>query len=128
MTHGARVPPEHTPRYWVRRAIMKGSPSAERRFLDRFRASLDIGLLETELATCLDNPGPRPCGYVGRTLFRFAPELRQRGREDEIAKLLESDPRLSLEHAFFTSSVSPRWWATVVARNSAAVRSAGAPR
>jgi hypothetical protein len=102
------------PAYWVRRAIMRGSQSPERLFLDRFRQTLDVRLVEAELGKCLANPDPRPCGYVGRTLFRFAPELRRARREKEVAALLGRDRRLRIEHAFFTSSTNPQWWQAVV--------------
>jgi hypothetical protein len=101
--------------YWLRRDIMKDSPSPERRFLDRFRTTLAPDLVAGELTTCLARPEPRPCGYVGRTVFRFLPELRRAGREAAVAALLERDPRLRIEHALFTSARNPRWWADVAA-------------
>jgi hypothetical protein len=113
-------PPELTPRcpggtgnrptYWVRRAVMAGSASSERHFLDAFRRSFDIGLVETELATCRAANTPRPCAYVGSTLFRFVPELKRRRLYDRVADLLGRDARLSIERAFFTSSTDPHWW------------------
>jgi len=101
--------------YWVRRAVVKGSGSAERVFLEAFRGRPDVGLVRAEIARCLARAGARPCDYVGRTLFRFVPELKQRGEFDEIGKLLEGDPRLELEHAYFTSSTDPRSWRAVMA-------------
>jgi hypothetical protein len=101
--------------YWLRRDVMKGSGTSERRFLDTFRDSFSLDLLDRELANCLATPAARPCGYVGRTLFRFAPELRRAGRDKDIAARLQRDPRLRLEHAFFTSSSDPQWWHTVIA-------------
>jgi hypothetical protein len=62
---------------------------------------------------CRAAAGTRPCAYVGRTLFRFVPELKRAGRYTEIATLLSGDPRLAVEHAYFTSSADPRWWRTV---------------
>lgn len=101
--------------YWLRRDIMKGSPSPERRFLDSFRASFALDVLDRELSVCLGNPGPRPCDYVGRTLFRFAPELRRAGHGKAIEDRLLRDARLRTEHAFFTSARDPEWWTAVVA-------------
>jgi hypothetical protein len=66
------------------------------------------------LSACQTIQGVRPCGYIGRTLFRFVPELKQRGQFDRIAALLEADPRLATEHAFFTSSRDPLWWQRVL--------------
>jgi hypothetical protein len=106
--------PEALSGYWVRRAVMKDSQSAERRFLEAFRRSWDLAQLNSELQRCLPEPGPRPCGYVGRTLFRFVPELKQRRLFGRVATLLASDPRLAIEHAYFTSSVRPLWWREVV--------------
>jgi hypothetical protein len=102
------------PSFWVRRAIEKGSGSPERRFLDSFRERFDLELVRLELSRCLSLPGQRPCDYVGRTLFRFHPELVRAGHEKAVADLLSRDPRLTVEHAFFTSSVDPRWWRAVV--------------
>ena len=101
--------------YWLRRDVMKGSGTPERVFIDSFRTSFALELLDRELAACLRQPGPRPCGYVGRTLFRFAPELRAAGRAADVARRLGGDPRLRLEHAMFTSASDPSWWLTVVA-------------
>ena len=101
--------------YWLRRDVMKGSGTPERRFLDAFRDSFALDLLDRELASCLATPAARPCGYVGRTLFRFAPELRRAGRDTDVAARLLRDPRLRLEHAFFTSASDPLWWHTVIA-------------
>lgn len=100
--------------YWLRRDIMKGSASAERRFLDTFRGSLALELLDRELTICLAKPDPRPCDYVGRTLFRFAPELRRAGQARAIEDRLRRDPRLRIEQAFFTSSSDPAWWKPLV--------------
>jgi hypothetical protein len=113
------------PAYWLRRAIMKGSQSAERAFLDRFRQTFDVRLVEVELASCLARPNPRPCAYVGRTLFRFVPELKRAGREKDIVTLLARDPRLRIEHAFFTSSRNPHWWRAIAAPEAA---DGGGPR
>jgi len=100
---------------WIRRDITKDSRSAERSFMDAFGRSLDAGLLGTELAKCLGAAGARPCGYVGRTLYRFVPELKRDGRYHEVARLLGDNPRLRLEHAYFTSSANPQWWRDVLA-------------
>ena len=100
----------NAPAFWLRKDVMRGSPSTERVFLERFRATLDVFLVEHELASCVATPGPRPCGYVGRTLFRFAPELRKSGRDAAIERILAVDPRLRVEHAFFVSSSDPQWW------------------
>ncbi len=104
------------PVFWVRRAILKGSLSAERAFLERFRRTLDPALVEAELAQCLALPSARPCGYVGRTLFRFRPELHRAGSAPAVERLLARDSRLRLEHAFFTSADDPLWWRAVVAQ------------
>lgn len=95
--------------YWVRRAVTKDSPSHERKFLDAFRTTLDPELVRAELTRCLKDPGPRPCGDAGRTLFRFVPELKQQGRYEQIAEMLSGDRRLALEYAYFTSSTDPAW-------------------
>lgn len=99
---------------WVRRAVMKGSGSAERRFLELFSGNWNLISLNTELQRCAVQPGPRPCGYVGRTLFRFVPELKQHGLFKRISAVLAADPRFAVEHAYFTSSINPRWWRQVV--------------
>lgn len=91
--------------YWVRRAIMKDSGSTERVFLDAFRKTLDLGLVRRELDRCLAGSDDRPCGDVGRVLFRFVPELKQRQQFDDVAAMLAGDPRLAVERAYFTSSV-----------------------
>jgi hypothetical protein len=100
---------------WIRRAVMKDNASRERTFLDAFRQTLDPIMLRAELTRCLNDPGPRPCAYVGRTLFRFVPELKRQGRYAAIASLLREDRRLAVEHAYFTSSVDPLWWRQVLA-------------
>jgi hypothetical protein len=100
---------------WIRKAVRKGSLSPERRFIDAFGASLDLQTLDTELAACLAIHDPRPCDYVGRTLYRFAPELKRAGRFETARARLAADPRLKIEHAFLSSSIDPRWWKAVAA-------------
>jgi hypothetical protein len=102
--------------FWVRRAVMKGNTSAERVFLEAFERVLDVETARTELLRCVGDQEPQPCGYVGRTLFRFVPELKGNGRFKAIEALLASDPRLALEHAYFTSSIDPLWWQPVIER------------
>jgi hypothetical protein len=106
--------PEITSGMWVRRAIVKGSGSDERNFLDRFRTDMTVALIRDELGRCLARSGDRPCGYVGRTLYRFVPELKAAGSYAAVAALLKSDARLDVEHAFFTSSTDPLWWRRVL--------------
>jgi hypothetical protein len=99
--------------YWVRRSVTKGSDSPERRFIDAFRQRFDTTVVASEVARCLNAPGRRPCDYVGRTLFRFVPELRQRGQFEPTVNLLQGD-RLATERALLTSSVDPHWWRVMV--------------
>ena len=102
--------------FWVRRAVTKGNGSAERVFLDAFERVFDVELARAELLRCVSDHGVQPCGYVGRTLFRFVPELKRNGHFEEIATLLAGDPRFEVEHAYFTSSSRPLWWQPVVER------------
>jgi len=95
---------------WIRKAVMKGSGSPERQFLDRLSTGVDLDAIQQELASCNAVAAPRPCAYVGRTIFRFAPELKRAGQYAAVASRLASDPKLRLEHALVTSSTDTRWW------------------
>ena len=86
------------------------SLSPERGFLERFRQTMDPALVEAELSRCLPEAGPRPCGYVGRTVFRFRPELVRDGRAARIEELLRRDAKLRIDLAIFTSASDPQWW------------------
>jgi hypothetical protein len=99
---------------WIRRAILKGSGSVERRFLDDFRQRFDIEVLVTELSRCIGRQGADPCDYVGRTLFRFVPELKRAGKYEEIVSILGRDHRTAPERAWLTSSTDPNWWRQVL--------------
>lgn len=100
---------------WIRRAVKKGSASAERQFMDRFGVDLDLRVLDEELVRCLGAPAPRPCLYVARTLFRFVPDLKRAGRYRDVITRLGRDPRLRLAHAYVASSTDPRWWRVAAA-------------
>jgi hypothetical protein len=95
---------------WVRRAVKTGSGSTERRFLEAFEKNFDVAVARDELARCLGRPEPRPCAYLGRTLFRFVPELKRAGRYAAVVELLAHHPALRFEHALVTSSTDPAWW------------------
>ncbi len=99
---------------WIRRAIQKDSGSVERAFLDGFRQRPDVAMIATELSHCLKGPGADPCDYVGRTVFRFVPELKRAGTYEEIGGILARDPRTAPEWAWFTSSTNPDWWRQVI--------------
>jgi hypothetical protein len=98
---------------WIRRDIIQHSGTPERAFLDRFRSSLDVTSLNEELGRCLGQTGTRPCAYVGRTLFRFVPELKEEGLFETISTMLSRDPRLKPERAYFRSSVDSSWWRSI---------------
>ncbi len=95
---------------WIRRAVMKGVDTPERAFIDAFAERLNLDALREELFRCARVPSDRPCAYVGRTLFRFVPELKARGVYDRMSRMLSHDPRLAIEHAYFVSSMDPGWW------------------
>jgi hypothetical protein len=100
--------------FWVRRAVTRTSNSEERALLEAFERTRDVDHVRRELAQCVLAPGKRPCGYVGRTLYRYVPELKREGLFTQVEKLLASDPRLTLEHAYFTSSEDGRWWQRIL--------------
>ena len=106
--------PEAVSGIWIRSAVMKDAGTLERRFLEAFRSTLDVALVQAELSRCEIRGGLRPCDYVGRTVVRFVPELKDLGRFEEVARLLARNGALRAEHAFFVSSVNPDWWKSIV--------------
>lgn len=95
---------------WIRRDVRRSSLSAERRFIDEFGGDLSNERLRSELESCLSLSGERPCGYVGRTVFRFLPELRRLGHYQQVKAMFAGSSRLRLELAFISSWEDPEWW------------------
>jgi hypothetical protein len=100
---------------WIRKAIMKGSTSPERNFMDRMLQRFDLATLDQEITRCKADAGTHPCDYVGRTLYRFVPELKRTGQFDATLNRLANDPQLRVERAYVSSSVDPNWWRVAAA-------------
>lgn len=79
--------------FWVRRAILKGSDSSERKFLDDLQKSLSTQRIAQEISNCMatEHENPQNCSYIARTVYRFIPELR-RSQEFQDAYQLFSYP------------------------------------
>jgi hypothetical protein len=95
---------------WVRLAVMKGSGSRERAFIETLRADLSAARVSAEFNACRTPSQDAGCSYVARTLFRFVPELKAAGLLEDVATILERDGDDPSGSALLTSSLEPGWW------------------
>ncbi len=86
---GCSENPESLSGVWVRRSVLKSADSAERRLVDdllKFGPSMER--LRDELRGCQAQvETEHGCVYVARTAYRFLPELRSLGVEDDLVEL-----------------------------------------
>jgi hypothetical protein len=72
---------------WIRRDILKGSGSRERRLIDDLRRSASIDRVAQELRSSRGEPGVVD-EYVARTVYRFLPEFKRAGKLGELQEVL----------------------------------------
>ena len=81
--------PAPRPTIWLRRAVERGAPGPERRFLDRLQQSPDPAIIKAEIDAC--GQGTDDCRYIMRTVFRFIPELRAQGTFEQVLSNFSND-------------------------------------
>jgi hypothetical protein len=83
--------------HYVRRNIMRGSNSSERRFVDQLRATPEAALITSEVTRCNGWSELDACMYVIRTVYRFIPELRATGAYSAALQALDgiADPAVA---------------------------------
>jgi hypothetical protein len=76
--------------YWIRRDVMRGSPSAERALMEDLQRQPSAERIGAELRACqAAGAGPSHCGYVARSAYRLLPELRARGALPALERIFE---------------------------------------
>jgi hypothetical protein len=100
---------------WIRTAVMKGSTSPERRFIDKLQADLSIEAVKEELALIAKENRPGMYTHAARTVYRLIPELVDRGIYDEVVELFEESKASAFDLALLTGRQSPGWYKQMIA-------------
>jgi hypothetical protein len=75
---------------WIRKDVMLGSSSHERRFIEKLERDPSVELVRRELASYVpEGPDGTP-HYIVRTVYRFLPEFCGSGQYRELLKSMES--------------------------------------
>ncbi|HEX2676868.1 MAG TPA: hypothetical protein VHM19_09515 [Polyangiales bacterium] len=77
---------------WFRKALQRSSQDPERKLLDDLTRKLDTQRIAAELQSCRALGQRDSCVYVTRTVYRFIPELVQRGELDHVIALFRGSP------------------------------------
>ncbi len=95
---------------WIRRDMKKDSPSRERAFHDRMRREASLTTVRAELeAYAREKPSVSPA-YIERTIYRFLPEIVQRGEYDALLELLAANrAAVPLEASRISGRKNTRW-------------------
>jgi hypothetical protein len=99
---------------WVRKDILKGADSAERRLIDAMSKKIDPSLIEKELKICNGQKDPLSCLYVARTIYRFLPQIRKNNYTKKIEKALAGTKNSDYTTAILNSSKDGRWYLKVI--------------
>lgn len=97
--------------YWVRRDIIAGSDSRERRFVEDLRAAISLERIDRELKGCeAEHLTADQAQYVVRTAYRFLPEFVAAGLYPDLVSLLEThETRLGYSTALIRGRTDPDW-------------------
>ena len=89
-------PGKHLPvGIWIRKDMLRGARTAERRLVDDLAQRPSTQRITRELEKC-DAGGSHDCIYVIRTAYRFLPEFRAQGVMGSLLALFEQQPRLRI--------------------------------
>jgi hypothetical protein len=96
---------------WVRRDVLRGSPSAERVLMDALARQPSVDLLAQALRSCqASRPGRIDCSYVARAAYRALPELRAQGAQRELEALFATSRTREVDLFMMTGARDPRAW------------------
>ena len=76
---------------WVRKDIRRNSKSRERQFMETVSGNISAELFEAELKMCEQASGT-DCRYIARTAYRFLPELRFLGQDEQLIDIFSKGP------------------------------------
>ena len=94
---------------WIRKDIMKGAQTRERRLIDALRKELDPALIEHEIELCNTSTKPGACLYVTRTVYRFLPELEAADHMHRIRRALAKTDTANYSLALLDAPHNGRW-------------------
>lgn len=102
--------------FYIRKAIMRESGTAERLLIDALSNTLSLDRLRQELELCAarSENDPLACLYVTRTAYRFLPEFARMGVQDELVALFEKSPSRQYDQAVLTGNLRGDWWRDVI--------------
>ena len=94
---------------WIRKEIKIDSNSRERQLIDKLRDDLSISIIKNEIETRPEKQNILSSLYIVRSVYRFLPELIEKGYLDEL-KLLFQDTKTSLyDLAILQCRSNSRW-------------------
>lgn len=99
---------------YIRKDILKGSPSAERRFIDIMQQNPSLEAVQAELALCSQSGSPTGCAYVTRTVYRFLPEIRAKGLFPQVQAAFSQSPSAEYDRAILNAANDGRWSEKVI--------------
>lgn len=92
-----------------RKGLKVGSGGREGDLIRSLKADLSLGLLDSELGRSVDKNDPRAHQYVVRTAYRFLPEFRDAGLEEELVDLFRETPSAAFDVALLESGGRRGW-------------------
>ena len=99
---------------WFRNDMARASGSAERQLHDALRAKLDVQRVANEIARCDREPDVHACAYVVRSVYRFIPELVQRGELERVRALFEHTKLRDYAVNVLSSRDQGNWYKPVI--------------
>lgn len=99
-------------RVYVRKDIMVGSKSKERKFLDDLQRKFSVDRITQEVASCKKLESNSDCRYVFWTVYKFIPELRNAKSFDKVYGLFTDE----IERAILRSWRDPKAVSFLVAK------------
>lgn len=95
---------------WIRKDIKKNSSSRERKFLTYLTFDLSLKRIKKEIQKCKKEKSILSCEYVTRNVYRFLPELVQRGEYRGAIELFSRTRTSDYDLAILKGRISRNWY------------------
>lgn len=95
---------------FVRKALKKGSLDPEYALIQDLQKELSLKRIKEELGKAVVPGNWESHQYVVRTAYRFLPEFRELGKDQELASLFENTPSAVYDLALLSSARQSNWW------------------